>query len=391
MSRLFISLLFGGALLACGFGPYLIGADDKPSRGAPKAGTEKSERSEKADKPAKPEAGDAAGPKAALPRKHSMPNVREGEDELLKEEAILQALAEPMDIEFTEMPLKDALLFLKEATKVDLRLDEGTISDAGVATDQPVNLKATQVRADSVLNLILGPLELDWLIRDEMLQITTREKADKTLETHLYGVAELYEGGHTADELIDAITSCVSPSTWEEADGSGSIRSLSNALAVWQTQRVHREVELFLTDLVTLIEQDEALTERTGRERIALKVYHTGAHSADKVAESLKKLISPKSWESAGGPGSIHAVDGALLVRQTVSVHRELEKVLKELNPPRLRGQLAHGLLHHRHHDDDDDDDGDDDDEMKGKAKDKDAQGKEDGKKADEKKPAAKD
>jgi hypothetical protein len=53
------------------------------------------------------------------------------------------------------------------------------------------------------------------------------------------------------DDLIEAITGAVSPDTWEEMGGAGTIHPLGSMLLVSQTEEVHRTIESLLDEIRT--------------------------------------------------------------------------------------------------------------------------------------------
>lgn len=55
--------------------------------------------------------------------------------------------------------------------------------------------------------------------------------------------------GFDIDDLIDAITSIVAPSSWDEVGGPGTLQPIGGALAVLQTAAVHDKLEEFLEAL----------------------------------------------------------------------------------------------------------------------------------------------
>lgn len=54
---------------------------------------------------------------------------------------------------------------------------------------------------------------------------------------------------------------------------------------------------------------------------------------AEKIAESVKTLVDPKSWSDHGGQGQIIVVPGALIIRQTRAIHQKLPPVLQPFSP----------------------------------------------------------
>jgi hypothetical protein len=55
------------------------------------------------------------------------------------------------------------------------------------------------------------------------------------------------------------------------------------------------------------------------------------AVAARELAKVIPSLVEPGTWEKAGGEGTIHAVSGSLLVRQTMDVHRQIQRLLSAI------------------------------------------------------------
>jgi hypothetical protein len=107
------------------------------------------------------------------------------------EEKIRRALDQPTTVEFLDLPLEDAITFLKEYHNINIYIDKATLTDEGVAIDQPVTLKLAGVTLRSVLKLLLEPVQLTYVIEDEVMKITTSAKAGEKLQTRVYPVADL--------------------------------------------------------------------------------------------------------------------------------------------------------------------------------------------------------
>lgn len=107
------------------------------------------------------------------------------------EQRILKALSEETEVEFVDMPLKEAIDFLKNYHDIQIWVDEVKLTDAGIGVDTPVTLQLTQITLRSALKLLLEPQGLTYLIEDEVMKITTIEEADLKLTVRVYPVADL--------------------------------------------------------------------------------------------------------------------------------------------------------------------------------------------------------
>jgi hypothetical protein len=107
------------------------------------------------------------------------------------EEKIRRTLSKPTTVEFLDLPLEDCITFLKEYHNINIWLDKPTLTDEGVALDQPITLKLGGVTLRSVLKLLLEPVQLTYVIEDEVMKITTSAKAGEKLTTRVYPVGDL--------------------------------------------------------------------------------------------------------------------------------------------------------------------------------------------------------
>ncbi len=107
------------------------------------------------------------------------------------EKKIEDALKSPTQIEFTEAALSDVIDYLKDLHKIEIQIDSKALSEVGIEPSAPVtrNLKGISLR--SALRLMLRDLGLTYLIKNEVLLITTPEEADNQLTTKVYPVADL--------------------------------------------------------------------------------------------------------------------------------------------------------------------------------------------------------
>jgi hypothetical protein len=107
------------------------------------------------------------------------------------EAKIVAALEDNTELEFADQPLADVVEYLKERHGIEIQLDNRALADAGLGSDAPItrNLKGVSLR--SALRLTLGELDLTYVIRDEVLLITSNTEAENLLSTRVYPVADL--------------------------------------------------------------------------------------------------------------------------------------------------------------------------------------------------------
>jgi hypothetical protein len=96
-------------------------------------------------------------------------------------------------MEFTETPLQDAVDFLKDYHGIEIQLDSKALEDVGVGSDTPVTRNVNGISLKSGLRLLLRDMDLTYMIKDEVLLITTKDKAEGPdgMVTKAYPVADL--------------------------------------------------------------------------------------------------------------------------------------------------------------------------------------------------------
>ncbi|WP_337177834.1 type II secretory pathway, component PulD, partial [Paludisphaera sp.] len=188
--------------------------------------------------------------------------------------AVEAKLREPITVNFDKQPLGEAVAFIANYTGLNVQLDPRALTDEGLTSSTPVDLKLQNVRLKTVLKLMLSPLGLSYTTEDEVLLITNKQATRQDTFFHTYYVADLIKskeadpskiargmnptpaarsvdaqgmpllgagaGGTSVDEgakpeisdadmmpLIQLITSSIAPGTWRIQDGDG--RDVSSA------------------------------------------------------------------------------------------------------------------------------------------------------------------
>jgi hypothetical protein len=139
-------------------------------------------------------------------------------------------------------------------------LDRATLTDEGIAIDQPVTIHVRGISGRSALALIIEQAQLIWVIEDEVVKVTTSAKAGEILETRVYDMTDLVDpddatrpGTSRGISLLNVIMTCVLPHSWDSLSGPGSAIVVplmdATALSVRQTAACHEQITRLLADL----------------------------------------------------------------------------------------------------------------------------------------------
>ena len=174
------------------------------------------------------------------------------------EQRIADQLKKPIEIEFVDTPLQDVVGTFKDFYEIEIQLDRRALDEVGIPTDCPITKSLKGISLRSALRLMLRDLDLTYVIRDDVLLITTPERTERAYVcTRVYPVADLVgsgsacgSAGRGCDYLIEAMMTCILPESWGGVGGPGTVLAVPpgqpKALAVTQDPRVHDEIGAFL-------------------------------------------------------------------------------------------------------------------------------------------------
>jgi hypothetical protein len=157
-----------------------------------------------------------------------------------KEKAILEALGKPIDIDLKDAKFEEVIAYLEEKTGLTFLVDKNALEQANVTYDTPVTVKARQVSLRTIFRKVLGELNLAYVVKDQMLQITSGERAKNLLTTRVYYLGDLVGLGgfnfgplgnamqmyNDVTQLIATIYQSVDPDSWE-INGHGGFGTIT--------------------------------------------------------------------------------------------------------------------------------------------------------------------
>jgi len=104
---------------------------------------------------------------------------------------ILSAVEDDTRVECVETPLDQVTEFLATIHDIPIRLDESALRAVGIGTDAPVTQNLRGITLHSALRILLGRLELTYVIRDDALVITTVKEGQRLAQKGVINVEEV--------------------------------------------------------------------------------------------------------------------------------------------------------------------------------------------------------
>lgn len=229
--------------------------------------------------------------------------------------AVYKQLEETVDIsELTpETPFSEALRILRDAVEPPLQINvlwRDLYDNADIDKTTPINMDGiASVRADAALKMLLesvsgGFADIDYVVTGGLIKVATKDSLPPDMTTLVYNVIDLL--GEPADFRSSLVGG-------RGGGGGGGAQDVGGGF----------------TDTTQEQELDRDELEERALERV------------ESLISLIQQTIEPDSWFEEGGEGSITAYESQkLIVRQTLAVHNQIKKLLKEIRKT-LGNQVA--------------------------------------------------
>jgi general secretion pathway protein D len=109
-----------------------------------------------------------------------------------RELEIERRLKTPVMLRYEKTPLSEVMDGLSQLAGVNIHLDPRGLNQEGVNSDTAVTLNLNkEISLQSALNLILEPLHLSYIVKDDVLKITSEQLRDGEIFARTYNVSDL--------------------------------------------------------------------------------------------------------------------------------------------------------------------------------------------------------
>ena len=188
--------------------------------------------------------------RAPMKRKSFMKSERVGATETGAR--IIASLDDETSQTFVDTPLQEAIQVISDTHNIPIVIDRRALEEIGLSPDLPVSLMLKNVSLRSFLRLMLREFDLTYIVKDEVMQITTVEAADQLLSIRMHALPDQFTS--KLPELVKVIQSTVEPNAWEALGGPSTMASLDHILIVNAHTNLQEKVEAFLEHLIGMYE-----------------------------------------------------------------------------------------------------------------------------------------
>ena len=232
----------------------------------------------------------------------------------------------PVNINFKDTSLREALEDLRKYYNINIVPDVAALEDEGVSLDRPITLMLEQVSLKSALNLMLRSAHLTYVIKDEVLLITTESQARGKLNTVTYQVTDLITPVENFGSTKPGSNLTNRGATKGTMGGSSSGGISGNNATPIQSP--------FSLSGGQPTGSPAGGSFQGGSDAPQFAI---GKKASQTTEDTLIKLITatinPQSWNSVGGPGSIEffPLTNSLVINQTPDIQEQVQDLLNNL------------------------------------------------------------
>ncbi|MEX0704205.1 MAG: hypothetical protein WD069_19050 [Planctomycetales bacterium] len=278
--------------------------------------------------------------------------------------ALRRKLDENVSVNFQDMPLFRAVEELARIAQADIRLDMPALREERIRDREPVSLVLPDRKLGTVLHVLLADLGLTWTLRDGVLWVTSRTRAEDSFRSAVYDVRDLTRDAGEAAALTDAIANQTS-GPWMSVDGTGGeiVFPRTGTMVVRHTEQVLGEVLALLeTYRTALLTSKPRRRDRIDPQEVVTRYYRVYEKTADDLARLLPELVQVESWKNERHPDGLGTIlKGAsppelsgtpavvipravLIVKQTRAAHDEIAEVIQRFETGDPRDVHAGGV-----------------------------------------------
>jgi hypothetical protein len=159
-------------------------------------------------------------------------------------------------VDFKKEKFQDVIDFLKRKTGVEVSVGKRDLESAGASFESEITL-SMKASMRTILKRILGDLNLAYIVKDETIQIMTRERASQETVARTYYVGDLLATTdmrlppllnqlimiQNINSIMSTITQTIDPQSWKvnnpDAVGTIVFEPITMSFVVKQTAEIH--------------------------------------------------------------------------------------------------------------------------------------------------------
>ncbi len=232
-----------------------------------------------------------------------------------REIIIERKLSQPISLKFENVPLYRVLQDLPIMSGLNIVTDNAALNAENISLEQQLSFSVENISLKSALTLLLNQVKLTYVIKNEVLFITTPGHAEGKRKLRTYSIADLVVP--VEDHATDTINNFNEALKRHISTTGGGVRY--NAPVPYTGPNA-------LQNGTPVSQNTPYGGGQTGKAPGSTTIEHL-------VVNLIENTIAPNSWERAGGEGRIQyfPLGHALVISQVQEVQEEVFELLKAL------------------------------------------------------------
>lgn len=164
-------------------------------------------------------------------------------------EKIYAALRTRLEPEYNGIPLQTLLTSLADDLNIPIWINTPELDLLGIDPDTPISIRLPNISARSMLRLVLDPLETTYIVRNEVLEITSKDSAESDPTIAYYDMAWAIDKSDYAGALVSAIENTIDPDSWISNGGTSNISTVGSVLIVAAPDPTQQKIRAMFASL----------------------------------------------------------------------------------------------------------------------------------------------
>ena len=240
------------------------------------------------------------------------------------ERAIESKLKQPINLNFKDTPLEQVLRDLQVMSGINVVPDKAAFQENNISLQQPMSLEVENISLKSALNILLKQARLTYVIKDEVLTVTTKEHAGGALKQVIHPIADLVVP--VENHMLPA-TQNLQAALERHAGNQGTTYQQPSPAMSGYNLPGGAAVGNYSNGL------GSAMSSQNSPGGSSVTKSMPNQTMEDMLMSLIKNTVAQSSWSDVGGPGTLqyYPLGMALVINQYSEVQEDVAALLAAL------------------------------------------------------------
>lgn len=156
------------------------------------------------------------------------------------------------NFELRSVPLNKVIEWVSEETDTHFYINVVATDLLGVDPETPIWATGPVTSVRGFLSRILDPLDLTYKVRENSIEITSKDDADADPAIRFYDLSYVLPNASNADQVMNAMQQSIDPDSWLAAGGTSTSVFVGSMMVVSAPDSTHEKIELLLMNLAKM-------------------------------------------------------------------------------------------------------------------------------------------